>query len=117
MDWTAPIDIYCERLGPGFWAEPVNALTNAAFVIAALVAAVAARRAGLRQRALWALIVLAGLIGVGSFLFHTFATPWAALSDVVPIWSFVALYLVTFATQVAGIRPLRLVLAAASASP
>lgn len=25
------IDIYCERLGPGLWAEPLNALTNAAF--------------------------------------------------------------------------------------
>ena len=32
------IDAYCERLGPAFWAEPVNALTNAAFPIAAWVA-------------------------------------------------------------------------------
>jgi len=115
MDWTTPIDIYCERLGPGVWAEPVNALTNAAFVIAALVAAILAGRAGLRQRALWALIALAALIGVGSFLFHTFATLWAALSDVVPIWSFVGLYLYTFATQVAGMRPVRLVIGAALA--
>ena len=37
MDWTAQIDGYCERLGPGFWAEPLNALTNLAFLIAALV--------------------------------------------------------------------------------
>ena len=115
MDWSTPIDIYCERLSPAFWAEPVNALTNASFLLAALAGAIAARRAGLRQRALWALIVLAGLIGIGSFLFHTVATPWAALTDVLPIWAFVVLYLATFATQVTGIRPLRLVFGAALA--
>jgi hypothetical protein len=115
MDWTAPIDIYCERLGPGFWAEPINALSNLAFLVAALVAAVIARRQGVQQHALWALVVLATLIGVGSFLFHTYATPWAALADVLPIWTFVVLYLATFATQVAGIRPLRLVFGASLA--
>ncbi|NKX44556.1 ceramidase domain-containing protein [Roseicyclus persicicus] len=109
MDWTTPIDAYCERLGPGLWAEPVNALTNAAFLVAALAGAVAALRAGLRDRALWVLIALAAAIGVGSFLFHSFATPWAALADVTPIWAFVALYLYSFGTQVAGVRPLRLV--------
>lgn len=30
-----PVDIYCERLGPSFWAEPFNAVTNASFLIAA----------------------------------------------------------------------------------
>lgn len=112
MDWHAPIDIYCERLDPGFWAEPVNAISNAAFVVAALMGAVAARRAGLRAPLLWVLIALAALIGVGSFLFHTHATVWAALADVTPIWLFVALYLYTFATRVAGIAPLRLILGA-----
>jgi hypothetical protein len=115
MDWSTPIDIYCERLSPGFWAEPVNALTNASFLLAALAGAVAARRAGLGQPALWTLIALAAMIGVGSFLFHTFATPWAALTDVLPIWTFVLLYLVTFATQVAGIRPLSLIFGGALA--
>jgi hypothetical protein len=115
MDWSTPIDIYCERLSPGFWAEPVNALTNAAFLLAALAGAYAARRAGLRQPALWALIALAALIGIGSFLFHTIATPWAALTDVLPIWAFVLLYLGTFATQVMGIRPLRLIFGTALA--
>ena len=35
MDWTTPIDIYCERVGPDFWAEPLNAISNAAFLVAA----------------------------------------------------------------------------------
>jgi len=32
------IDLYCERLGPGIWAEPINALTNLAFLVAAFAA-------------------------------------------------------------------------------
>jgi hypothetical protein len=41
MDQTIfdPIDAYCERLGPGLWAEPLNALTNLAFIVAALICA------------------------------------------------------------------------------
>lgn len=115
MDWSAPIDIYCERMGPEFWAEPINAITNAAFLIAALVGAGAGLRAGLREPILWVLIALAALIGVGSFLFHTHATVWAALSDVAPIWLFVALYLYAFATKVAGIGRLRLLIGTAVA--
>jgi hypothetical protein len=82
------IDAYCERLGPEFWAEPVNALTNAAFVVAA---ALMWRR--------WpgdplcrALAAVLGVIGVGSFLFHTFATPWAAAADTLPILGYILLY-------------------------
>lgn len=32
-DWFQPIDIYCERIEPTFWAEPINALTNLAILI------------------------------------------------------------------------------------
>jgi hypothetical protein len=82
------IDAYCERLGPEFWAEPVNALTNAAFL---LVAVLAWRRwpAEPLARALSAVLFV---IGIGSFLFHTFATPWAAAADTVPILGFILLY-------------------------
>ncbi|MFZ1469197.1 MAG: hypothetical protein WAT09_09480 [Paracoccaceae bacterium] len=33
----------------------------------------------------WALIAIAGLIRIGSFLFHTVATRWAELADTGPI--------------------------------
>ncbi len=87
------IDAYCERLGPQFWAEPVNAVTNTAFVAAGLWGLVAARRAG-GDRWTETLAVLVVLIGIGSFLFHTFADSLTVLLDVIPIWSFVALYVV-----------------------
>ncbi len=35
MPWNATIDAYCERLGPGFWGEPLNAISNLAFCLTA----------------------------------------------------------------------------------
>ncbi|WP_431310977.1 ceramidase domain-containing protein [Methylobacterium nigriterrae] len=40
--WFEPIRAYCERTEAGFWAEPLNAVSNAAFLVAA---ALAGRRA------------------------------------------------------------------------
>ncbi|MGR3483921.1 MAG: ceramidase domain-containing protein [Paracoccaceae bacterium] len=85
---TEFIDIYCERTGPEFWSEPVNALTNAAFVLGTLWV--------WRSSAPWPVArLLAGIlaaIGVGSFLFHTFAVGWAALADVLPILAYILVY-------------------------
>ncbi|HRO12774.1 ceramidase domain-containing protein [Amaricoccus sp.] len=105
MDWTAAIDIYCERTSAGFWAEPVNAWSNLAFPAAALWVAVAARRRGGATPAFWALAVLAALVGAGSFLFHTFGNVWSEYADTIPIWTFVAATLFVAATRVAGLRP------------
>lgn len=88
------IDLYCERVAPGFWEEPLNALSNVAFVIAALVVWRLARRLGQTDWITSGLILLGGLIGVGSFLFHTHADSGSELADVVPIWSFVGLYII-----------------------
>ena len=89
------IDLYCERTGPGLWAEPVNALTNLAFLAAALLLARLILRgppARRRDTACWLLAGLVFVIGVGSGLFHTFARRWAMLADVVPIALFILLY-------------------------
>jgi len=85
---------YCERLGPGLLAEPVNAVTNGAFLIAAWWIQARARRLGVSDdRGFTGLAALAVAIGVGSTLFHTVATPWALLADVVPILLFQLLFL------------------------
>ena len=91
--WTQAVDLYCERTGPGFWAEPVNAVSNAAFVVAGLVALHLARK---REAGIWVQILClwGAAIGVGSFLFHTLANRWSELADVIPIWSFIAVYVV-----------------------
>lgn len=92
---------YCERgLDPGFWAEPLNAVTNVAFLIAAAAGLMAWQmnrhdlRGNARPAAVeLALALLVFVIGIGSFLFHTFATPWAAVADVAPIGLFMIAYL------------------------
>lgn len=87
MSWTTQVNVYCERLGPQFWAEPVNAVTNLAFIVAAVLMAPHAQRA--RDPGAMLLCAILAVIGVGSFLFHTFATRWAGLADVLPILAFI----------------------------
>lgn len=101
MDWTAQLFRYCERgADPAFWAEPANAISNSAFLIAAGFALLHAGRRpadaaqhGASAHFEYGLIGLVAIIGVGSFLFHTFATEWAALADVIPIGIFMLAYL------------------------
>jgi hypothetical protein len=111
MDWTSAIDIYCERTSAGFWAEPLNAWSNLSFPAAACGATVLAGRRGGASAAYWVLVVLAALVGVGSFLFHTFANVWSQIADIVPIWSFVAVASLVAAGRIAGLRPGAFVLA------
>lgn len=87
------VDLYCERLGAGLWAEPINALSNLAFLIGALVLwrAPAARLPA----------ILLALVGAGSFVFHTWATQLGMVLDVVPI-----LVLIAWAAREALIRQL-----------
>ncbi|MGB7830811.1 MAG: ceramidase domain-containing protein [Xanthobacteraceae bacterium] len=93
MNWSEPVNFYCERASAAFWAEPVNALTNAGFLVAALAAFVEWRRAGGRDMPVLALIAVMVLIGLGSFAFHTLATRGAVYLDVIPIAVFIYGYL------------------------
>ncbi|GJD94090.1 ceramidase domain-containing protein [Methylobacterium iners] len=90
--WFAPIRAYCERADAGFWAEPLNAVSNGAFLIAAAAAARQERRAEPRDPAALALALLVAIVGIGSFLFHTFAVRWSLLADVIPIAMFIYAY-------------------------
>lgn len=89
MDWTRQIDSYCERLDASYWAEPVNAVTNLAFIIAALI--MWRRSGGDRLAQLLCIVLFA--IGVGSYLFHTHAQTWAAIADVTPILLYILIYI------------------------
>jgi hypothetical protein len=87
--WSTPLDLYCERLGPSFWAEPVNAISNLAFIVSAVAAFAHWRRQGSGDAAVLALIAVTFIIGLGSFTFHVLATRGAMLLDVVPIGIFI----------------------------
>ncbi|MDJ1157011.1 hypothetical protein QNA08_01985 [Chelatococcus sp. SYSU_G07232] len=102
--WWSPIDIYCERLDPGFWAEPVNALSNVFFLIAAGLAYARWRRTGGRDLPALGLIALTILVGIGSFLFHTFANRWSLFADVGPITFFILAYFFLAMRRFLGLR-------------
>ena len=98
------IDLYCERTMPGLWSEPLNALSNISFLIAAWAIFQLARRQQKVPTGIWILITLATSIGIGSALFHTFATQWARLLDVIPIMLFQLGFLWLYSRQVVRMK-------------
>ena len=103
MDWFAPVNAYCERTGPDYWSEPVNAVTNAAFLIAGVV--MARRLRGHDLPLAWAMVAVLTAIGIGSFLFHTHANRLTGLMDVLPILAFILLYIFAATRDFLGARP------------
>lgn len=110
MDLFRPIDIYCERIDPGVWAEPLNAVSNAAFLVAGVLLwrRLAAQRpwestVGTR-RYLQALAALVCCIGIGSALFHTTAQVWSMIFDVLFITVFIYAFFGFFLRFVAGLE-------------
>ena len=89
MDLFKPIDIYCERLDIGIWAEPINAVTNVAFILASIFMWL--RCKNLVEGRILSFLLFS--IGCGSFLFHTFAQTWAAILDVAAILIFILTYI------------------------
>jgi hypothetical protein len=90
---------YCERMDASFFAEPVNAFTNVFFILAAYLSYTYLQKSSSKvhtQNSIYILSTVLVCIGIGSFLWHTFATPWAELADVIPITVFIYVYLFAF---------------------
>lgn len=90
------MDGYCERLGPGLFAEPLNAVSNLAFLVAAVAVFVFARRTSVHGQVL---AVLIGLVFLGSTAFHTTATGWGAAADT----GFIAVFLLYYVVLAAHV--------------
>jgi hypothetical protein len=105
---------YCERSAAGLWGEPVNALTNLAFLVAGIFAWQLYRhnRQTVKKPAfdLLILIILLFCIAIGSALWHTIAQPWAELADAIPILLFISVYLLSFLWRVLHLRTVWIIL-------
>ncbi len=113
----ATIFDYCERgLSSAFWAEPLNAVTNGGFIVAALAGAVMIARRPSNERSLWQVFFVLNFIaiGVGSFLFHTVPNVNTALADTGPIGIFMLTYLIFALRRLAGANWLVTILAIAA---
>jgi hypothetical protein len=89
------VDFYCERTSASLLAEPLNAISNLAFIVAGWFAwrEFQQRQTPDYDPLLAAIVAMIPIVGVGSLLFHTFATQWASWADVIPILIFMLLYL------------------------
>lgn len=98
MEWLQPVDFYCERLGPGFGAEPFNTLTGLSFLVVGLVSF---RRStqGDDRRASSAL----ALVGVASALQHALAVEGALWFDVAANLGYLVLLGVLMLRRLAGV--------------
>lgn len=99
-DMCRAVDIYCERTTDALWAEPLNAMSNLAFLIAATAVWQLHKAHPDRRTDGWitALVAILVTVGFGSFAFHTIATRWAEWADVIPILVFMLAYCWLFLT-------------------
>ena len=98
------MDAYCERVGPGLLAEPLNAVSNVSFLLAAWAAWVLATRTGALSAGVRVLIALAASVGIGSILWHTYPTMSTLILDIVPILFFIIWYIWLYTRNVIGMR-------------
>src|ERR687893_490455 len=108
------MDAYCERVGPGLLAEPLNAVSNVSFLLAALAAWVLAKRTGALSVGVRVLMAIGASVGIGSILWHTYPTMLTLILDSVPILIFIIWYIWLYARNVIGMRPLFAVACAAA---
>jgi hypothetical protein len=108
MSFGEHVFLYCERgTNTELLAEPINALSNVAFLLAGLIGLqlVLWRPAEERSTDHFLLPVLVLFIGLGSLAFHLYADQGTALADVVPIAVFMLVYLGFALNRFLGVPP------------
>jgi hypothetical protein len=105
--WRADMmDVYCERVGPGLLAEPLNVVSNISFLLAAWAAWLLAKRTGTLSTGVRVLIAIAASVGIGSILWHTYPVSLTLILDIVPILIFIIWYIWLYTRNVIGMRSL-----------
>ncbi|MEQ9643216.1 MAG: hypothetical protein RIM84_24555 [Alphaproteobacteria bacterium] len=103
---TGFVDGYCERTAPGLLDEPLNAATNLAFMLAAIVLWRLAARSGNQGDRLVVLpILLLFLTGVGSLAFHMLANRLSGALDILALSACLLLTIYAAARRGLGLGP------------
>lgn len=106
MDLFAPLDLYCERTDTHLLSEPLNLISNLAFIVAGYMILRNTRAQDSYQNVsktkllAWQIIA----VGIGSGLFHSFANRWSQLCDVMPIGILLLTYIWLFCRHVASLN-------------
>jgi hypothetical protein len=90
----------CERgHDTSLWAEPLNTISNMAFIVVAIMIARYYRHhQDLKGKWIWdihAMTALTFLIGICSTLFHTYPNFYTELADLIPIVSLIVLFFIS----------------------
>jgi len=104
---TEYLDHYCERVLPTLWDEPLNVISNLAFLIAAYLIIKQLSKPA-RQHLpwdLWLLILLIPVIGAGSTLWHILAVQWTLWADRIPIIFFISVFLLSSLIRALRVAP------------
>ena len=78
------VDIYCERIAYGFFNEPLNLISNIFFVIAGILI-IKNYKISVCEKPMIIFGSLVISVGLGSFLFHGFATHFTMAVDIIAI--------------------------------
>ena len=108
MNFGEHVFLYCERgTNPALLAEPINAVSNVAFLLAGLIGLqlVMWRPSEERGPDQFLLPVLVLFIGLGSLAFHLYADQGTSLADVLPISVFMLVYLGFALNRFLGVPP------------
>jgi len=98
--------LYCERSSDGLLGEPFNLFSSLGFFVAGWLLLYLYRKHRSQTNAMpeiIALIVMTFAIGMGSAIFHSFATRGSILFDVIPIAIFVLFFTYVFARDLLGL--------------
>jgi len=89
-----PQIVYCERgNSSALMAEPINAFTNLAFLIAGYLGYKLLKNKGINFKELLVLPYMLSLVGLGSFAYHTARNSITFIFDALPIYIFIVFVL------------------------
>jgi hypothetical protein len=82
------VGFYGGRIAQGLWGEPLNLATDIALVVYLLIFFIKLRKEGFADKPVYGLVMLGGLVGLGSVIFHSYPTRVTLRMDMIPITIF-----------------------------
>jgi len=95
---TERVGYYGGRIAYGLWGEPLNVASDLCFIIIIILFFVKLRKNGFSDKPALILVILGGLMGFGSAIFHSHPTKVTLQIDLLPITIF-GLAFIAFSTR------------------
>ena len=106
-----PIPVNCERSNLGFFAEPLNAISNIAFIFAGFGVYQLLAKNRVQKIEYKAILILIFFVGFGSFLWHATRNFYALILDAVPVALSFAIITYIFLYKLIGNKLIALLIA------